>query len=34
MHNTKSRSCHIIVLNVHATIEDKIDDVMGSFYDE
>jgi hypothetical protein len=26
--------CHIIVLNVHAQIEDKIDDVKGSFYQE
>jgi hypothetical protein len=24
--------CHIIVLNVHAPIEDKIDDVKDSFY--
>jgi hypothetical protein len=26
--------CHIIVLNVHAPIEDKIDDVKNSFYEE
>jgi hypothetical protein len=26
--------CHIIVLNVHAAIEDKIDDVKDSFYEE
>jgi hypothetical protein len=25
---------HIIVLNVHAPIEDKIDDVKDSFYEE
>jgi exonuclease III len=26
--------CHIIVLNVHAPTEDKIDDVKDSFYEE
>jgi exonuclease III len=26
--------CDIIVLNVHASTEDKIDDVKGSFYEE
>jgi hypothetical protein len=26
--------CHIIVLNVHAAIEDKTDDVKDSFYEE
>jgi hypothetical protein len=26
--------CHIIVLNVHAPTEDKIDDVKDSFYKE
>jgi hypothetical protein len=26
--------CDIIVLNVHAPTEDKIDDVKDSFYDE
>jgi hypothetical protein len=30
----RGRWCHIIVLNVHATTEDKIDDVKGSFYEE
>jgi hypothetical protein len=28
------RWCHIIVLNVHAPTEDKIDYVMDSFYEE
>jgi hypothetical protein len=30
------RGCwfHVIVLNVHAPAEDKIDDVKGSFYEE
>jgi exonuclease III len=28
------RWCYIIVLNVHATPEDKTDDVKGSFYEE
>jgi hypothetical protein len=26
--------CHIIVLNIHATTEDKTDDVKDSFYKE
>jgi hypothetical protein len=26
--------CHIIVLNVHATTEDKTDDVKDSFYEQ
>jgi hypothetical protein len=26
--------CHIIVLNIHAPTEDKLDDVKGSFYEE
>jgi hypothetical protein len=26
--------CHFIVLNIHAPTEDKIDDVMDSFYEE
>jgi hypothetical protein len=26
--------CHTIVLNVHTPIEDKMDDVKGSFYEE
>jgi hypothetical protein len=30
----RGRWCHIIVLNVHAPIEDKTDDVKGSFYEE
>jgi exonuclease III len=30
----RGRWCHIIVLNVHASTEDKTDDVKGSFYDE
>jgi endonuclease/exonuclease/phosphatase family metal-dependent hydrolase len=30
----RGRWCHIIVLNVHALTEDKIDDVMDSFYEE
>jgi hypothetical protein len=30
----RGRWCHIIVLNVHATTEDKIDDVKGSFNKE
>jgi hypothetical protein len=28
----RGRWCHIIVLNVHAPTEDKIDDVKDSFY--
>jgi hypothetical protein len=28
------RWCNIIVLNVHATTEDKIDDIKDSFYEE
>jgi exonuclease III len=30
----KDRWCHIIVLNVHATTEDKTDEVKDSFYEE
>jgi hypothetical protein len=30
----RGRWCHIIVLNVHAPTEDKIDDVKDSFYEE
>jgi hypothetical protein len=30
----KGRWCDIIVLNLHASTEDKIDDVKDSFYDE
>jgi hypothetical protein len=30
----QGRWCHIIVLNVHAPTEDKIDDLKGSFYKE
>jgi hypothetical protein len=30
----RGRWCHIIVLNVHAPIEDKTDDVKDSFYKE
>jgi hypothetical protein len=30
----RGRWCDIIVLNVHAPTEDKIDDVKGSFYGE
>jgi hypothetical protein len=30
----RGRWCHIIVLNVHAQREDKIDDVKDSFYEE
>jgi hypothetical protein len=30
----RDRWCHIIVLNVHAPTEDKIDDVKDSFYKE
>jgi hypothetical protein len=30
----RGRWCHIIVLNVHATTEDKTDDVKDSFYEE
>jgi hypothetical protein len=30
----RGRWCHIIVLNVHAPKEDKIDDVKDSFYEE
>jgi hypothetical protein len=30
----RGRWCHIIVLNVHAPTEDRIDDVKGSFYEE
>jgi hypothetical protein len=30
----RGRWCDIIVLNVHATTEDKIDDIKDRFYDE
>jgi hypothetical protein len=30
----RGRWCNIIVLNVHATTEDKIDDIKESFYEE
>jgi hypothetical protein len=30
----RGRWCHIIILNVHAPTEDKIDDVKGSFYEK
>jgi hypothetical protein len=30
----RGRWCHVIVLNVHALIEDKTDDVKDSFYKE
>jgi hypothetical protein len=30
----RGRWCHIIVLNVHASTEDKTDDVKDSFYEE
>jgi hypothetical protein len=30
----KGRWCDIIVLNVHAPTEDKIDDAKDSFYEE
>jgi exonuclease III len=30
----RGRWCDIIVLNVHTSTEDKIDDVKDSFYDE
>jgi hypothetical protein len=30
----RGRWCHIIVLNVHTPIEDKVDDVKDSFYEE
>jgi hypothetical protein len=30
----RGRWCDVIVLNVHASTEDKIDDVKDSFYDE
>jgi hypothetical protein len=30
----RGRCCHIIVLNVHASTEDKTDDVKNSFYEE
>jgi hypothetical protein len=30
----RGRWCHIIVLNVHTSSEDKIDDVKDSFYEE
>jgi hypothetical protein len=28
------RWCHIIVLNFHDSVEDKVDDLRGSFYEE
>jgi hypothetical protein len=30
----KGRRCNIIVLNVHAPTEDKIDDIKDRFYEE
>jgi hypothetical protein len=30
----RDRWCHIIVLNIHAPTEDKIDDMKGSRYEE
>jgi hypothetical protein len=30
----RGRWCHIVVLNVHAPTEDKIDYVKGSYYEE
>jgi hypothetical protein len=30
----RGRWCNIIVLNVHALTEDKIDDIMGRLYEE
>jgi hypothetical protein len=30
----RGRWCHIIILNVNALTEDKIDDVKDSFYEE
>jgi hypothetical protein len=30
----RGRWCHIIVLNVHASTEDKTDNVKDSFYEE
>jgi hypothetical protein len=30
----RGRCCHIIVLNVHASTEDKTDEVKDSFYEE
>jgi hypothetical protein len=30
----RDRLCHIIILNVHASTENKIDDVDESFYQE
>jgi hypothetical protein len=30
----KGRWCHVIVLNIHASTEDKIDYVKDSFYDK
>jgi hypothetical protein len=30
----RGRWCHVIVLNVHAPMEDKADDVKDSFYRE
>jgi hypothetical protein len=30
----RGRWCHILVLNVHASTEDKTDDVKDSFYEE
>jgi hypothetical protein len=34
MHNTKHSLSDIIILNVHAPAEGKIDDVKNSFYEE
>jgi hypothetical protein len=30
----RGRCCHVTLLNVHAPIEDVIDNVKGSFYEE
>jgi hypothetical protein len=30
----RGHGCHVIVLNVHAPTEDKIDDVKDNFYEE
>jgi hypothetical protein len=30
----RGRWCNIIVLNIHAPIEDKIDDIKDRFYEE
>jgi hypothetical protein len=30
----RGRWCHVIIVNIHAPTEDKIDDVKDSFYEE